>query len=52
MTKLPEQMSANLKIYVKGGKARKGDSLPHDNAAMNTVTWADQPEYDSQAWEA
>jgi len=21
----------------------------YDNAAMNTVTWADQPEYDSQA---
>ena len=51
MTKLPEQISsANLKIYVKGvERPGKVTLYLYDNAAMNTVTWADQPEYDSQA---
>lgn len=51
MTKLPEQISsANLKIYVKElERPGKVTLYLYDNAAMNTVTWADQPEYDSQA---
>jgi hypothetical protein len=50
MTKLPEQISsANLKIYVKEvERPGKVTLYLYDNAAMNTITWADQPEYDSQ----
>lgn len=51
MTKLPEQISsASLKIYVKEVE-RPGEVTLYlyDSAVMDIITWADQPEYDSQA---
>ena len=50
MTTLPQQISsASLKMYVREIKRPGRVSLfLYDNAAMDTITWADQPEYDPE----
>ncbi len=51
MTTLPQQViSASLKVYAKEVKRPgKVNLYLHDNAAMDTVTWSDQPEYGEEA---
>ncbi|MGB7544235.1 MAG: DNRLRE domain-containing protein [Methanothrix sp.] len=54
MTSLPQQVkSASLKMYVKEIEHPGRVSLYlYDNAAMDTITWSDQPEYDTEALES
>lgn len=51
MTTLPQQISsASLKMYVREIKRPgKVSMYLYDNSAMDTITWADQPEYDPEA---
>ncbi|OPY53686.1 MAG: hypothetical protein A4E49_01317 [Methanosaeta sp. PtaU1.Bin112] len=51
MTTLPQQISsASLKMYVKEVERPGKVSLYlYDNAAMDTITWMDQPEYGREA---
>ncbi len=51
MTKLPEQISsASLKIYIREVEKPGIVTLYlYDSAVTDIITWADQPEYDSQA---
>lgn len=54
MTSLPQQVkSASLKMYVKEiERPGKVSLYLYDNAAMDTITWSDQPEYDTEALES
>ena len=51
MTTLPQQVkSASLKMYAKEIERPGRVSLYlYDNAAMDTITWSDQPEYGAEA---
>lgn len=51
MTTLPQQISSSsLKMYVKEvERPGKVSIYLYDQAAMDIVTWADKPEYDSEA---
>jgi hypothetical protein len=51
MTTLPQQVkSASLKMYAKEVERPGKVSLYlYDNAAMDTITWSDQPEYGTEA---
>jgi hypothetical protein len=51
ITTLPQQViSATLKMYAKEVEQPGKVSLYlYDNAAMDTITWSDQPEYDTEA---
>ncbi len=50
MTTLPQQVIfATLKMYAKEiEKPGKVSLYFYDNAAMDTITWSDQPEYDTE----
>lgn len=51
ITALPQQVkSASLKMYAKEiERPGKVSLCLYDNAAMDTITWSDQPEYDTEA---